>query len=90
MKRKKVRKAKAAGAKRSAKPTRKKGARPAAKRSDAIETLMSASAAALGLTIEPAWRHSVAFNLGLIFRHAALVDEFKLPDDAEPAPVFHA
>ena len=23
-------------------------------------------------------------------RHAALVDEFVLPDDAEPAPVFHA
>jgi 1-carboxybiuret hydrolase subunit AtzG-like len=90
MKREKSRLAKAAGAKRSTKPAHKKGARPAAKPSDTIETLMAASAEALGLTIDPAWRHSVAFNLALILRHAALVDEFKLPDDAEPAPVFHA
>ncbi|HTC06965.1 MAG TPA: AtzG-like protein [Xanthobacteraceae bacterium] len=26
----------------------------------------------------------------MILRHAALVDEFALLDDAEPAPVFHA
>ena len=30
------------------------------------------------------------FNLQLVLRHATLVDEFPLPDDAEPAPVFHA
>ena len=32
----------------------------------------------------------VKFNLELILRIAALVDEFPLPDEAEPAPVFHA
>ena len=49
-----------------------------------------ASAQALGLTLDPAWQAGVKFNLQLILRHAALVDEFALPDDAEPAPVFHA
>jgi hypothetical protein len=57
---------------------------------DPIGALVAASAKALGLAIEPAWEASVKFNLQLILRHAALVDEFPLPDDAEPAPVFHA
>ncbi len=55
-----------------------------------IDALVAVSAQALGLTLDPAWHKSIAFNLGLILRHAALVDEFALPDDAEPAPVFHA
>jgi Protein of unknown function (DUF4089) len=42
------------------------------------------------LPLEPAWRPGIKFNLNLILRIAALVDEFPLPDDAEPAPVFHA
>jgi hypothetical protein len=29
-------------------------------------------------------------NLQVTLRHAALVGEFALPDDAEPAPVFEA
>ena len=57
---------------------------------DPVGALVAASAKALGLAIEPAWEPSVKFNLQLILRHAALVDEFPLPDDAEPAPVFHA
>jgi hypothetical protein len=57
---------------------------------DAIEALVEAGAAALGLPVDPAWHAGVAFNLQLILRHAALVDEFPLPDDAEPAPVYHA
>jgi hypothetical protein len=60
------------------------------KQADAIQVLVTANAQALGLTLDPAWHDSVAFNLRLILRHAALVDEFVLPDDAEPAPVFHA
>ena len=48
------------------------------------------SAQALGLTLDPSWQAGVKFNLQLILRHAALVDEFPLPDDAEPAPIFHA
>lgn len=63
---------------------------PAAKAADPISALVTANAQALGLSLDPAWHESVAFNLRLILRHAALVDEFKLPDDAEPAPIFHA
>jgi len=86
MKRKAGRKAKSALAKRS-RPTR---AANKAKREDSIDALVTANAQALGLTLDPAWHDSIAFNLRLILRHAALVDEFALPDDAEPAPVFHA
>jgi hypothetical protein len=57
---------------------------------DAIDSLVAASTQALGLDIEPAWYNGVKFNLQLILRLATLVDEFPLPDDTEPAPVFHA
>jgi len=78
-----------------AKPARAKHPRPtraAAKvrRKDSIDALVTANAQALGLALDPTWHESIAFNLRLILRHAALVDEFALPDDAEPAPVFHA
>ena len=46
---------------------------------------------ALGLPIEPDWKPAVRANLDVTFKLAALVaDEFALPDDAEPAPVFKA
>jgi hypothetical protein len=57
---------------------------------DVIPQLVAAGAQTLELTIDPAWRDAVAFNLRLILRHAALVDDFELPDDAEPAPIFRA
>ena len=78
------------GAKRAAKSPRKVGAPVEAKAVDEMAELVAANARALGLTLEPAWRGGVAFNLQLILRHAALVEEFVLPDDTEPAPVFHA
>jgi hypothetical protein len=86
MKRKAGRKAKSARAKRP------RPARAAAKTKPeiSIDSFVTASAQALGLTLDPAWHDSIAFNLRLIMRHAALIDEFALPDDAEPAPVFHA
>jgi hypothetical protein len=86
MKRKAGRKAKSARARRP-RPTR---AAAKTKPANSVDALVVASAQALGLTLDPAWHGSVAFNLRLILRHAALVDEFALPDDAEPAPVFHA
>jgi len=55
-----------------------------------IEALVAASAKALGIMLEPSWEAGVAFNLQLIFSHAALVDGFSLADDTEPAPIFHA
>ncbi len=57
---------------------------------DAMDSLVAAGTQALGLKLDPAWKPGVKFNLQLILRHAALVDGFPLPDDAEPAPVFHA
>jgi len=62
----------------------------AAKRADVIDTLVAASAQAFSLRIDPAWRGSVKRNLDVILKHAALVDQFSLPDDIEPAPVFRA
>jgi hypothetical protein len=57
---------------------------------DAIDALVTASAQALALPIDPAWRGGVRFNLQLLLMVAGRVDEFPLPDDAEPAPLFHA
>jgi hypothetical protein len=90
MKRTKSRKPKRAATKRATKPSRRSRPPAATKAPDAIDTLVTANAKALGLTITPAWHKGVAFNLRLILQLGALVDDFKLPDDAEPAPVFHA
>ena len=97
MKRKTVRKIKAAQKKRGsksktarAKTPSKRRAPAAAKAADTIDELVAASAQALGLTIEPAWHGGVKLNLQLILRLGALFDAFPLPDDTEPAPVFHA
>jgi hypothetical protein len=57
---------------------------------DIVDALVTAGTAALKLPLEPAWHAGVKFNLQLILRMGALVDEFALPDDAEPAPVFYA
>jgi Protein of unknown function (DUF4089) len=55
-----------------------------------LEAFMEATAAVLGLTIAPEWRDAVRTNLAITFRLAAVVGEFELPDEAEPAPVFAA
>ncbi|HYA04710.1 MAG TPA: DUF4089 domain-containing protein [Xanthobacteraceae bacterium] len=76
---------------RSNKPARaRRAAKHGVTQVDSIDALVTASARALGLTLDPAWRAGVVFNLQLILSHAALVDEFALRDEAEPAPVFHA
>ena len=78
-------------ARRSDKPARaRRAAKMLAPQADSIDALVEASARALGLTLDPAWQASVAFNLRLILSHAARLDEFALPDEAEPASVFHA
>jgi Protein of unknown function (DUF4089) len=92
MKRTKSHRPKRATAKRAAKSSRRSRPQAAAKTKtpDTIDALVAVNAKALGLTIAPAWHHGVAFNLRLILQLGALVDDFRLPDDAEPAPVFHA
>ena len=83
---------KAGGKRTSAKtPAKAAAKRPSAKpKHDALDAVIAANAQALGLTLDPSWQDNIKFNLQLVLRHAALVDEFPLPDDAEPAPVFHA
>ncbi len=53
-----------------------------------LDAYMDASAAVLGIAIEPAWRDAVRANLALSLRMAAIVAAFPLEDQAEPAPVF--
>jgi hypothetical protein len=55
-----------------------------------LDAYIDASAVVLGLTIAPEWRAAVRANLATTFRLGALVAEFELPDEAEPAPVFTA
>lgn len=95
MKRKVKKTAKRPARKAASKLKAARAAKAAAKKSqaaprDGIDALVEAGAKALGLPLEAAWHASIKFNLQLILHHAALVEEFPLPDDAEPAPVFHA
>jgi len=57
---------------------------------DSLDDYIDAAAGALAVPIEPAWKPAVRANLELTMRLAALVAEFPLPDEAEPAPVFEA
>ena len=79
-------------AKARSKPKRTKSPPPARQERarDSINALVAASARALGITLDSSWKAGVEFNLQLILSHAARLDGFTLPDDAEPAPIFHA
>jgi 1-carboxybiuret hydrolase subunit AtzG-like protein len=57
---------------------------------DPLDNVVDGAAALLGLAIAPEWKPAVRMNLDLILRQARLVDEFALPDEAEPASVFRA
>jgi len=57
---------------------------------DPLDDYIDAVAKALSLPVENAWRPAVRANLEVSLRLARLVDEFALPDDAEPASVFTA
>jgi hypothetical protein len=75
-----------------AKPaTRRKPSKPiVTTKTRPLDAFIDAASAVLGLTIEAAWRPAVAANLRVTFEHAASVEAFALPDDAEPAPIFKA
>ena len=53
-----------------------------------LDDYIDAVAKALALPVEEAWRSSIRANLEVSLRLARLVDEFALPDETEPAPVF--
>ena len=57
---------------------------------DALDSLIAAAVQALELPFEAAWQPAIKANLAVTLRQAALVTEFPLSDDAEPAPVFQA
>jgi 1-carboxybiuret hydrolase subunit AtzG-like len=86
--------------KKKAKPSRVKTSRARLKRSmsaahkpaggDVLGRLIDASAHALALPLDPAWKGAIRTNLDVTLRMAAAFADFPLPDDAEPAPVFTA
>jgi Protein of unknown function (DUF4089) len=55
-----------------------------------LEDFVKAAVQALALPLKPEWLPTVAGNLDVNLRMAALVGEFPLPDESEPAPVFTA
>jgi len=57
---------------------------------DPLDDYIDAVATALRLPVEDAWKPAVRANLEVSLRLARLVDEFALPDEAEPASVFTA
>ena len=57
---------------------------------DGLDGYIDAAARALGIPVEPQWNPAIKANLQVTLRLAALVEEFALPDEAEPAPVFEA
>lgn len=58
--------------------------------SDPSDDFIEASANALGVPLDPAWKLAIRDNLAVTLKLARLVDEFPLPDDTEPAPVYKA
>ena len=57
---------------------------------DPLDDYIDAVADALALPVEEAWRPAVRANLDVSLRLGRLVDEFALPDETEPAPIFTA
>ena len=56
----------------------------------ALDAWIVASTQLLKLPLDPAWLPAVRQNVEVTFGLAAQVDEFPLPDDAEPGPVYGA
>ena len=57
---------------------------------DLLDDYIDAVSKALALPVEDSWRPAVRANLEVSLKLARLVDEFELPDEAEPASVFAA
>jgi hypothetical protein len=55
-----------------------------------LDAYMDASATALGLAIDPAWRDAVRANLAVTFRLGGMVLDFAPDTHVDPAPVFQA
>ena len=55
-----------------------------------LDAYVEAAARLLDLPLEPQWMETIRANLGVTMAHARNVEEFALPDEAEPAFVFEA
>jgi len=55
-----------------------------------LDEFIASAAAALQLPLEPDWQSAIKANLDVTLKHAKLVAEFPLPDEAEPAPIYKA
>ncbi len=58
--------------------------------SDPTDDFIEAAANALDVPLDAAWKPAIRVNLEVTLKLARLVEEFPLPDDAEPAPVYKA
>jgi len=58
--------------------------------SDTLDAWLDANAALLAITVAHEWRDAVRLHLRITRDMAQHVLDFQLPDDADPAPVFHA
>jgi len=94
MTRKPIRKRRAPPAKPERSPAKRATARSAkqvhADAGDPLNAFIDAAATALALPVEKAWKSAIAANLRVTLEHAASVEAFALPEDADPAPVFKA
>ena len=57
---------------------------------DPLDEYIDAVSKSLALPVKDEWKPAVRANLEVSLRLARMVDEFALPDDAEPAYVFKA
>ena len=57
---------------------------------DPLDDYIDAVAKALALPVQEVWRPAIKANLEVSLRLARMVDEFRLPDETEPASVFTA
>ena len=69
---------------------RKKAALRKGPRRDPLDAFIAAGVQALDLRVEHAWLPAVRGHLKVTLQLGASVEEFVLPDDAQPAPVFEA
>jgi hypothetical protein len=57
---------------------------------DPLDEFIDAAARALALPIAPEWKPSIRANLAVTLQLARLLEEFELPDEIDPAPVYEA
>ena len=55
-----------------------------------LDDMIDAATQALRIPLDPSWKAEVKSQLQVNLHHGAVVAEFPLPDETEPAPVFKA